>query len=76
MGTSENAVRIQIWTAVITLLILKYLKERAKYNWALSNLIAFLRLNLFVKKSLQEWLDEPFKPPNKVFENQLQQSLF
>ena len=68
IGTSQNAVMIQIWTALITILILKYLKELAKHNWYLSNLVAFLRINLFVKIDLQKWLDEPFlkkeKPPN------------
>jgi len=68
IGTSSNAVMIQIWTALISILILKYLKAIAKYNWYLSNLVAFLRINLFVKINLQKWLDEPFlkkeKPPN------------
>lgn len=68
IGTSQNAVMIQIWTALITILILKYLKALAKYKWYLSNLVAFLRINLFVKIDLQKWLDEPFlkkeKPPN------------
>ncbi len=66
IGTSENAVLIQIWTALITILILKALKALAKYNWHLSNLVAFIRLNLFVKIELQQWLDKPFndgKPP-------------
>lgn len=62
IGTSQNAVLIQIWTALITIMILKYLKQIAKYNWCLSNLIAFLRLNLFVKIDLQLWLDKPFEP--------------
>lgn len=68
IGTSQNAVMIQIWSALISILILKYLKNLAKHNWYLSNLVAFLRLNLFVKIELQKWLDEPFlkkeKPPN------------
>jgi hypothetical protein len=68
IGTSQNAVMIQIWSALISILILKYLKAIAKHNWYLSNLVAFLRLNLFVKIELQKWLDEPFlkkeKPPN------------
>jgi len=68
IGTSQNAVMIQIWTALITILILKYLKATAKYKWYLSNLVAFLRINLFVKIDLQNWLNEPFldkeKPPN------------
>ncbi len=68
IGTSENAVLIQIWTALITLLLLKYLKQIAKYNWSLSNLIAFIRFNLFVKISLEQWLNEPFKPPGKEIE--------
>ena len=64
VGTSENAVLIQIWTALISILILKYMKAIAKYPWCLSNLIAFLRLNLFVKIDLQLWLDKPFEPPD------------
>jgi len=48
--------------------VLKYLKESAKYKWHLSNLLAFLRINLFVKIELQKWLDESFlkkeKPPD------------
>lgn len=60
IGTSKNAVMIQIWTALITILVLKYLKELSKYGWRLSNLVAFIRLNLFVKIDLQKWLDRPF----------------
>ncbi len=75
IGTSQNAVMIQIWTALITILILKYLKAKAKYNWYLSNLVAFIRLNLFVKIELQKWLNEPFlkpqKPPNKIIQGVL-----
>jgi hypothetical protein len=67
IGTSENAVMIQIWTALITILILKALKAIAKFGWQLSNLVAFIRLNLFVKIDLQKWLDKPFdEPPNKI----------
>lgn len=61
IGTSENAVMIQVWTAMITILMLKFLKAIAKYSWHLSNLVSFLRLNLFVKISLQKWLDNPFE---------------
>lgn len=61
IGTTHNAVMIQIWTALITMLIIKHLKQVSQYNWSLSNLIAFLRMNLFVKISLLEWLNHPFK---------------
>nr|WP_257984721.1 transposase [Psychroflexus sp. MES1-P1E] len=44
IGTSENAVMIQIWTAWITILNLKALKTQAKHPWYLSNLVALLDL--------------------------------
>lgn len=75
IGTSQNAVMIQIWTALITILILKALKAMAKYNWHLSNLVAFIRLNLFVKINLQQWIDKPFEeyvePPEKIVQGVL-----
>lgn len=64
VGTSENAVRIQMWTAMITMLLLKYLKNKAKYAWAHSNLVSFIRLNLFVKIDLWEWVHKPFLTNN------------
>lgn len=63
IGTTHNAVMIQIWTALITILVLKALKAMAKFNWHLSNLVAFIRLNIFVKINLQDWLDKPFDEP-------------
>lgn len=75
IGTSENAVMIQIWTALITILILKALKAQSKFDWYLSNLVAFIRLNLFVKIDLQKWLDRPFEehiePPPKLIQGVL-----
>lgn len=69
IGTSKNAVMIQIWTALITILLLKVMKATTKFGWHLSNLVAFIRLNIFVKIELQKWLDKPFedheKPPQK-----------
>jgi IS4 transposase len=76
IGTTENAMWIQIWTALISLLMLRYLKEIAKYGWSLSNLIAFLRMNLFVKIHLTEWLDNPFKPPEDLSMESRQINLF
>ena len=72
IGTTENAVSIQLWTALITILILKALKAMAKFNWHLSNLVAFIRLNIFVKINLQSWLDKPFddSPPDNEIVSQ------
>ena len=61
VGTSENAVKIQIWTALISILLLKILKMRSKISWSLSNLSAMLRFNLLSYRELWRWLDEPYQ---------------
>lgn len=63
VGTSKNALLIQIWTALIAVLILKYLKFRSSFLWSLSNLVAMLRYNLFTYRDLWSWINNPFKPP-------------
>ena len=47
VGTSPNALKTQIWTALIAVLLLKYLQFRSKCNFPLCRLVALLRLNLF-----------------------------
>lgn len=69
VGTSENAVMIQIRTVLITILILKDLRAQSKFNWHLSNLVAFIRLNLFVKIELQLWLNNPLNEVEKPRQN-------
>jgi IS4 transposase len=76
VGTSENAVLIQIWTALITMLLLRYLKTKAQFPWCMSNLISFLRINLFVKIDLYEWLDRPFVHIIKINPKNNQVALF
>jgi hypothetical protein len=63
VGTSPNAVKIQVWTALIAMLILRYLKLKSKFSWSLSNLVALLRMNLFTYRDLWAWLNEPFGIP-------------
>jgi hypothetical protein len=63
VGTSANALMIQIWTALISILILKYLKFKASYKWSLSNLVALLRYNLFTYRDLWCWINQPHEPP-------------
>lgn len=63
VGTSENALRIQIWTALVALLLLKWLHHISKTNWSLSSLASLLRLNLFTYRDLRDWLDDPFHTP-------------
>jgi len=63
VGTSANAVKTQVWTALIALLLVKYLQLKAKSQWSLSNLMALLRQQLFVYRDLYQWLDDPFQAP-------------
>jgi len=63
VGTSANALKIQLWTALIAMLLLKYLQLRSRFGWSLSNLIALLRQQLFVYRDLWVWIDKPFQPP-------------
>jgi IS4 transposase len=63
VGTSENALRIQIWTAPIAILLLKWVHHLSKAKWSLSNLASMLRLNLFTYRDLSAWLDNLFGTP-------------
>jgi hypothetical protein len=63
VGTSANAVKIQIWTALIAMLLLRYLQLCSRFGWSLANLVALLRMNLFTHRDLMAWLDKPFAIP-------------
>jgi len=63
VGTSENAVNVQIWTALIAMLLLKYLLLKSTWAWSLSNLAAMLRFNLLSYRDLWAWLNAPFEIP-------------
>lgn len=69
VGTSENAVQIQMWCSLISILLLNHIKSKAKYPWHFSNLVSLLRINLFVKVDLWYWANYPIlkpeKPPDK-----------
>jgi hypothetical protein len=63
VGTSANAVRTQVWTALIAMLVLKYLQLKSQFSWSLSTLAALLRQQLFFYRDLWAWLDDPFQAP-------------
>jgi hypothetical protein len=66
VGTSPNALHIQIWTALIAMLVLRFLQLQARFSWSLSNLVALLRMNLFVHRDLWAWLNKPFESPPEI----------
>ena len=72
VGTSLNALHIQLWTALIAVLLLKLLKLRSTFAWSMSNLVAMLRFNLFTYRDLWEWINKPFEtPPPETTDMQL-----
>jgi hypothetical protein len=66
VGTSANAVLVQIWTALIAMLLVRYLQMRSSFGWSLSNLVALLRQQLFVYRDLMAWLNQPFESPPEL----------
>ena len=66
VGTTENALHIQIWTALLAMLLLKWLHYLSQAPWSLSNLATMLRLNLFTYRDLRHWLNNPFGTPPLV----------
>ena len=63
VGTSENAVKTQLWTALIAMLLLKFMQLKSSFAWSLSNLAAMLRFNLLTYRDLWAWLDDPYGVP-------------
>ncbi len=63
VGTNENAVQIQIWIALLAMLLLKFLQLQSTWPWSLSNLAALLRFNLLTYRDLWAWLNAPFGCP-------------
>ena len=69
LGTNKNAVMSQIWCAMIALLLLRHLKQNAKYPWHMSNLVSLIRLAMFSTINLVEWLNNPLRLEPKDEDN-------
>ena len=64
VGTSRNALHIQIWTALIALLAAEVSATARRPLAGRSRiLVALLRMNLFVYRDLWAWLHDPFTAP-------------
>ena len=63
VGTTANAVKTQVWTALIAMLMLRFMQLKSQWGWSLSNLVALLRMNLFTHRDLWSWLNNPFGVP-------------
>jgi len=59
LGTSRNAVMTQIWIALITMLVLAYMKFLAKLGKTITQIQRLLQLNLFERQDLWVLFDPP-----------------
>lgn len=69
LGDNQNAIRIQIWCALIADLLLQIVRRHVKRKWAFSNIVSIVRLHLFNYLNLFSFLENPEKaiirsPPN------------
>jgi hypothetical protein len=71
LGDNQNAIRIQIWCALIADMLLNVIRKQIKRKWAFSSVASLVRLHLFNYLNLFSFLEEPDKcrifstPPTK-----------
>jgi len=79
LGDNENAIEIQIWTAMLANLLLTLVRSRVKHRWAFSNLVSIIRQQLMNYINIYSFLEDPEGSWRKIIkENKLkyQNSLF
>jgi len=72
LGDNQNAIEIQIWSALIVQLIMLVIQRKIKRNWAYSNMIGVMRFHLltyinlfkFLENPEKEWWELSSKPPD------------
>jgi hypothetical protein len=71
-GTSENAVKVQIWTAVSVYVLVAIIKKRLNLEASLYTLLQVFSVTLFEKIPLnKDFLDSANTPEEPMFHNQL-----
>ncbi len=66
LGTTPNAMLSQLWVALTAYLLLSYLKFRSKSHLSLYSICMMLPLNLFARRNLWSWFDDPYHAAVKV----------
>lgn len=61
LGDNENAIKVQIWSALITDLLIKIVKDKVNRKWSFSNIAAMIRLHLMTYIHLIKFLQNPEK---------------
>jgi hypothetical protein len=76
LGTSENAVKTQIWVAMIYYLLLHYIKYQTKYAYSLLEFTRIVGEAIFMRRDLIDLLSLNYKSFTKIRDPIPQLSLF
>lgn len=76
LGDNENAIKIQIYCALIANLLMTVIQKSLKRSWAFSNLVSFCKIHLFNYIHLLRFLENPDKDWHQTFINEQQMVLF
>jgi hypothetical protein len=76
LGDNENAIKIQIYCALISNLLITVLQKKIKRKWAFSNLVSFCKIHLFNYIHLFRFLENPDKDWQKTYDELMQPTLF
>lgn len=79
LGDNENAIELQIWSALLANLLITLVRSRVKRNWAFSNLTSIIRQQLMNYINIYRFLENPEKSWMEIIEEnkeKYQNSLF
>jgi hypothetical protein len=76
LGDNENAIKIQIYCALLANLLMTVIQKTLKKSWAFSNLVSFCKIHLFNYIHLLLFLEDPDKDWQKIAPINLQYDLF
>jgi IS4 transposase len=76
LGDNENAIKIQIYCALIANLLMTVIQKCLKRAWAFSNLVSFCKIHLFNYIHLLHFLENPDKDWHQTFIHEHQLVLF
>lgn len=76
LGDNENAIKIQIYCALIANLLMTVIQKSLKRSWAFSNLVSFCKIHLFNYIHLMRFLENPDKDWQKTYDELMQPTLF
>ena len=59
LGDNENAIEIQIWSAMLANLLITLVKSKINRKWAFSNMVSIIRQQLMNYINIYAFLEEP-----------------